>query len=93
MLIVPWIILILFAIIPGKFWEWLKPYFNWEVFLKTLETGWQKFNQFLKETIGFSFSDFFKALKNFIGIDIPLIFQKVRTFLGNIFEKIAEWLK
>jgi len=87
------IVLIIFAIVPEKFWQWLKPYFNWEVFLKTLKLGWQKFLIFLQEVTGINFGDFFDKIKNYFGLDIVNIFLGFKNFIANIFGRIYEWLK
>ncbi|GIW66151.1 MAG: hypothetical protein KatS3mg095_0049 [Candidatus Parcubacteria bacterium] len=87
------IILILFAILPDKFWQWLKPYFNWEIFINTLNKGWQKFWQFIQEITGINFLDFFDKIKNYTGLDIVNIYKSFKYFLSNIFYKISDWLK
>lgn len=87
------IILIIFALLPDKFWQWLKPYFNWEVFLKTIKLGWQKFWQFIQEITGINFIDFFDKIKKYFGLDILNIFKSLKEYSANILEKIAQWLK
>lgn len=78
---------------PDKFWQWLKPYFNWEVFLKTIKLGWQKFWQFIQEITGINFIDFFDKIKKYFGLDILNIFKSLKEYSANILEKIAQWLK
>ncbi|MCS7184257.1 MAG: hypothetical protein NZ866_02865 [Patescibacteria group bacterium] len=87
------IILIIFAIVPDKFWQWLKPYFNWEVFSKTIKLGWEKFWQFLQDSSGLNFNDFFDKIKDYFGLDINNIWNDFKNFLANIFTKISEGLK
>ncbi|GIW65776.1 MAG: hypothetical protein KatS3mg094_295 [Candidatus Parcubacteria bacterium] len=87
------IILIVFAILPDSFWQWLNPYFNWEVFLRTLSKGWQKFWQFIQETTGLNFNDFFDKIKNYFGLDIVNIFRSIKEFIANILLHFINWLK
>jgi len=87
------IVIIIFAVVPKSFWDKIKPYFNWEVLLNTLKTGWIKFVDFLEGVFGFKFSDIDDYIKNSIGIDFGRIFLNIKLFLGKFFEKLANIFK
>mgnify|MGYP001626226455 CR=1 FL=1 len=87
------IILILFAILPQSFWNWLKPYFNIEVLINTLKAGWYNFWNFLKETTGLDLSKIPEFIKNYLGIDLIKLWLTIKTFLISILEKILNILR
>lgn len=87
------IILIIFALIPENFWNKIKPYFNWEIFINTIKSGWVKFINFIEDVFGFKFKEIPEVIQKLTGINCQLIFSKVRLLIGNFFEKIANWFK
>lgn len=87
------IILFLFAIIPEKFWQWLKPYFNWEVLLKTIKKGWENFFRFIKESTGINFDNFFITIKEYTGIDFYKISEFFKNLIANFFLKLYNLFK
>ncbi|MCL4358289.1 MAG: hypothetical protein M1505_01455 [Patescibacteria group bacterium] len=87
------IILVIFAIVPTSFWNWLKPYFNWQNLIKTFSLGWQKLATFIKGATGIDFSGFGPKIKTLTGIDFSLAFEKIRLFLSNIFTRLAGMIK
>jgi hypothetical protein len=87
------ILLIVFALLPQGFLEKLKQFFNWDVFLKTLKTGWEKLINFLEQATGIQFNQIPVKLKEKFGIDIILFWTTIKNFLANFFEKLANLLK
>ena len=87
------VIIILFAILPKSFWQWLKPYFNIEVLLNTLKTGWINFWNFIKEATGLDFSKIPEFIKNYLGLDIIKFWLAIKNFIINILEKILNILR
>jgi hypothetical protein len=87
------ILLIVFALLPQGFLEKLKQFFNWDVFLKTLKTGWEKLINFLEQATGIQFNQIPVKLKEKFGIDIILFWTTIKNFLSNFFEKLANLLK
>lgn len=85
------LILFIFAILPQGFWDWLKPYFNKDVFLNTLKLGWIKFNLFLKEVFNIDLSQIPEIIKKIFGIDILQIWIKIKDFLANLFYEIYKF--
>jgi len=85
------LILLLFAIIPETFWQWLKPYFNWEILLTTIKKGWENFIKFIQESSGINFNEFFVIIKKYIGIDILSIINSTKNILANFFLKISNF--
>lgn len=86
------IILFVFGMLPQSFWDWLKPYFNKDVFVNTIKLGWIKFNQFLKDTLNIDLSQIPEIVKKIFGIDLIMIWLKIKNFLANLFLKIYEFL-
>jgi len=87
------VIIILFAILPKSFWEWLKPYFNIEVLLNTLKAGWNNFWNFIKETTGLDFSKIPEFIKNYLGLDLIKLWLSIKSFVIYILEKILNILR
>jgi len=87
------IILIIFALLPSGFLEKLKKFFNWDVFLKTLKTGWGKLINFLEQSTGIQFNQIPVKLKEKFGIDIILFWTTIKNFLANLFEKLTNLFK
>jgi hypothetical protein len=87
------ILLIVFALLPSGFLEKLKQFFNWDVFLKTLKTGWEKLINFLEQATGIQFNQIPIKLKEKFGIDIILFWTTIKNFLANLFEKLANLFK
>jgi hypothetical protein len=87
------ILLLIFAILPDDFLKNIKKIFNWEVFFNTLKTGWYRFLDFIKNTIGIDFNQFFINLKKFLGIDLIYLWTIIKNFLANLFQKLANFFK
>jgi hypothetical protein len=87
------ILLIIFALLPSEFLVKLKQFFNWDVFLKTLKTGWEKLINFLENATGIQFNQIPIKLKEKFGIDIILFWTTIKNFLANLFEKLAKIFK
>jgi len=87
------VIIILFAILPKSFWEWLKPYFNIEVLLNTLKAGWNNFWNFIKEATGLDFSKIPEFIKNYLGLDLIKLWVSIKSFVIYILEKILNILR
>jgi hypothetical protein len=87
------ILLIVFALLPQEFLGKLKQFFNWDVFLKTLKTGWEKLINFLEQATGIQFNQILVKLKEKFGIDIILFWTTIKNFLANLFEKLANLFK
>jgi hypothetical protein len=87
------ILLIVFALLPSGFLEKLKKFFNWDIFLKTLKSGWDRLINFLEETTGIQFSQIPIKLKEKFGIDIILFWTTIKNFLANLFIKLANLFK
>ncbi len=85
------IILFIFGLLPQSFWDWLKPYFNKDVFINTLKLGWIKFSQFLKETLNIDLEKIPELVKNIFGIDLVNIWIKIKNFLANLFLRLSEF--
>ena len=83
------IILIVFALLPKNFLEKLKQFIDWDIFLKTIKTGWNNLIDFLEKATGIQFEQIPVKLKEKFGIDIILFWQTIKNFLANIFEKLA----
>ncbi|MEM5815518.1 MAG: hypothetical protein QXL14_00515 [Candidatus Aenigmatarchaeota archaeon] len=86
------IVLLIFAALPQNFWNWLKPYFNIDIFLNTLKLGWIKFNLFLKDTLGIDLSQIPQTIENIFGINIIEIWIKIKSFLASLFYEIYKFL-
>lgn len=86
------IVLIIFAVVPDSFWNWLKPFFNWEKFLDTIKLGFQKIANLLKG-IGLDLSQIDDKIKEFSGIDLSNIWQGIKNFFSGIFGKIGNIIK
>jgi len=87
------ILLIVFALLPSGVLEKLKQFFNWDIFLKTLKTGWGKFVDFLQQTTGIQFNQIPVKLKEKFGIDIILFWTTIKNFLANFLGKLANLFK
>jgi hypothetical protein len=87
------ILLIVFALLPQGFLEKLKQFFNWDIFLKTLKTGWEKLINFLQQVTGIQFNQISVKLKETLGIDIILFWTTIKNFLANFFEILANVFK
>jgi len=87
------VILIVFALLPSGFLGKMKQFVNWDVFLKTLKTGWDKLINFLKEATGIQFDKIPIKLKEKFGIDIVLFWTTIKNFLANLFGKLANIFK
>jgi hypothetical protein len=87
------ILLIVFALLPSGFLEKVKKFFNWDVFLRTLKTGWEKLINFIQEATGIQFKQIPIKLKEKLGIDIILFWTTIKNFLANLFEKLANLFK
>ncbi len=83
------IILVIFAILPKNVLENLKKFFNWEIFLKTLKTGFNNFINFLKEILNVDLNQILSKIKTIFGIDLIAIWLAVKKFLANFFLKLA----
>ena len=87
------IIIVLFAIIPDKFWNWLKPYFNWDSLKATLLKGWNKFAEFIKDISGFAMRTIDDIIRSWIGVDVAQVWITVKGFLANAFSQTADVFK
>lgn len=87
------VILFAFAIVPDSFWNWLKPYFNWDSFGGTLGTGFAKFSQFLREATGLDLGRVPEKFRQWLGVDLSLIWQRTQDFFANIFEKLSNFFR
>lgn len=85
-------VLLIFAILPQGFWDWLKPYFNKDVFLNTLKLGWLKLNLFIKEIFNVDLFQVPKFIEKIFGINVIQIWLKIKIFLANIFYEIYKLL-
>lgn len=90
LLLVIFIVLIIFAIVPESVWRVLKPYFNWENFLNTLRLGWKKFLAFSHDTLGLDLTQIPGKIKQLTGIDIVLIWIKIKLTIAKLFERLAQ---
>ena len=86
------LILFIFGMLPQDFWDWIKPYFNKDVFLNTIKLGWIKFNIFLKDTLGIDLSIIPETIKKIFGIDIVQIWITLKNFLASVFYEIYKFL-
>ena len=86
------LILLVFGLLPQGFWNWLKPYFNKDVFINTIKLGWIKFNMFLKETLGIDFNIIPETFKKIFGIDLIQLWITIKNFLANLFYEIYKFL-
>jgi len=87
------VIIILFAVLPKSFWDWLKPYFNIEVLINTLKTGWYNLWNFIKEATGLDFSKIPEFIKNYLGVDILRLWFWIKNFIISLLEKILNLLR
>lgn len=83
------IILIIFAVLPKSFLDKIKKFFNWEVFWRTLKTGFNNLMNFIKEATGLDFSQILPSLKKTFGIDLVAIWTTIKNFLANLFSRLA----
>lgn len=83
------IILIIFAVLPKGVLDKIKKFFNWEIFWKTLKTGFHNLTNFIKEATGIDFSQILPSLKKTFGIDLVAIWTIIKNFLANFFSRLA----
>lgn len=87
------ILLIIFAIVPQSFWNWLKPYFNWETLVTTLKLGFRKLVDFIQATTGVDLSLIDDKIRDLTGIDLIIIWARIKEFLSNFFERLANFFR
>lgn len=87
------IILIIFAVLPKSILDNIKKFFNWEVFLRTLKTGFNNLIKFIQETTGIDFNQILPSLKKTFGIDLVAIWTAIKNFLANFFSNLASMFR
>jgi hypothetical protein len=87
------LILIIFALLPKNILAKIKQFFNWDVFLNTLKTGWHNLIDFIKNATGIDFSQIPVKLKEKFGIDLILFWTTIKNFLANLLAEISQYFK
>jgi len=90
LILVIFIVLVIFALVPESVWQALKPYFNWDNFIRTLRLVWQRLVDFIRDSTGFDLRQIPEKIRQFTGIDFVLIWSKIKLTIAQLFERLAE---